>query len=547
MGKNRFRVLLTGWIIIMLLSLTSLVRADTPPQDERATGNLDSFADVVVGVPAEDWTTTTTIVNVGITQVLYGGEGGVPDQYGDLWQQGFGGLPGSMEAGDQLGQALAAGDFNGDGLMDLAIGIPYQDVGGLLNAGMVQVLYATENGLSPIDSATFTQNDVGAASEANDLFGQELAAGDFNGDGIDDLAVGVPMEDVVVGLINTVNAGAVNILFGSYTGLGVTYQSLSQVTTSAELTTDDQFGYALAAGDFDNDGYDDLAVGIPFEDDEVSGETNCGSVEIVFGSATLLNVDPPQILFQGGDLENAREDGDNFGWSLASGYFNGDAYCDLAAGVPGEEPGTHYTNSGGVHVLYASADAFDPMHSDYFWTRYDTDVAGEIQDFAYFGEVLAAGDFDGNGMDDLAIGTPYDDYGVIANAGSVHIMYGGASGGLSDWNDRVWYQGDYINTAVEADDNFGWALATGDVDDDGFEDLVIGVPYESIGSINNAGMIHIFYGDSWGIPTNPRYQNFHQDKGLIENSAEADDRFGWSLAVMQMKGGFTFLPLAIKP
>jgi hypothetical protein len=60
-------------------------------------------------------------------------------------------------------------------------------------------------------------------------------------------------------------------------------------------------------------------------------------------------------------------------------------------------------------------------------------------------------------------------------------------------------------------------------------------------------MIHIFYGDSWGIPATPRYQNFHQNKGLVDNEAEADDRFGWSLAVLPMQGSISFLPLAVNP
>jgi hypothetical protein len=87
-------------------------------------------------------------------------------------------------------------------------------------------------------------------------------------------------------------------------------------------------------------------------------------------------------------------------------------------------------------------------------------------------------------------------------------MYGGNSSGLSDGDDRVWYQGSYFNTLPETNDRFGYTLAAGDVDGDGYDDLVIGTPYEHIGSTGDAGMVQIFYGASFGIPAQPRYQNF---------------------------------------
>ncbi len=533
-------VCVLAWVLIGGLSQS--VQAGEPVRRRMATGNDDDYGDLVVGVPGEDWSSTT---DAGIVHVLYAGESGIPTQAGDLWRQGSGGVPGTTDMWDAFGTALAAGDFNGDGMTDLAVGATGESVDGEANAGMVQILYAAPEGLTSTGNAVITQDDLDAKAERNDAFGQVLAVGDFNRDGYDDLAVGVPLEDVYVHPDDVVDAGSVNVLYGSAAGLGTDYnQSVSEYRLGTDYQTGDQFGAALAACDFDGDGYDDLAVGVPGED---FGYDDIGAVQILFGSAGRLIVDDSQVLLQGvNGLDNVAEAGDHFGRSLAAGRFDGDGYCDLAVGVTGEEPGTHYTDSGAVHVLYASASGFAPPDRDWLWSRYDTDVAGEIQDEAYFGRVLAAGDFDGDGLDDLAIGTPYDDVSGHADAGSVHVMYGSATNGLSDWSDRVWYQGGYINTAVETNDRFGWSLATGDLDDDGCDDLVIGTPYEHIGSVGDAGMVQVFYGKAAGIPAQPRYQNLHQDRDTIQDTVEGDDRFGAAVVVLRAAPRRVYLPLVTK-
>jgi hypothetical protein len=156
---------------------------------------------------------------------------------------------------------------------------------------------------------------VGSAAEDTDLFGDALAAGDFNNDSFADLAVGASNEDV--GAIQ--GAGAVNVLPGSaglLAGVGSQFinQNSSGVGSAAEPF--DSFGFALTAADFDNDAFADLAVGVPFED--VGSLLEVGAVNVLYGSAGLLVGVGSQLFTQDSPgVGSSAEDGDVFGWALA--------------------------------------------------------------------------------------------------------------------------------------------------------------------------------------------------------------------------------------
>jgi FG-GAP repeat len=186
------------------------------------------------------------------------------------------------EAGDKFGTALAAGDLNGDGKADLAIGAPGESIGTVANAGSVVVFLGSATG--PVATgAAFNQDNAGDKAEPNDQYGAALAAGNFFGDAKAELAVGVPGESPGT---KTQTAGEVNVGKWGTSGLVagvVLYQSSTGVGADE---TGDRFGAALAAGNVTGDAKDDLVVGSPGE--AIGDATTTGAVTVHPGGASAF-------------------------------------------------------------------------------------------------------------------------------------------------------------------------------------------------------------------------------------------------------------------
>jgi hypothetical protein len=507
--------------------------------------NGDGRDDLAIGVPGENRVPGES-EGAGAVNVLYGSSNGLSatsprsDQF---WTQNSADINDASEVDDTFGSSLASGDFNGDGRDDLAIGVPGESVNSQPFAGGVEVIYGSSNGLSatsPRPDQFWTQNsaDVNGASEIGDSFGFSVTSGDFNADGKDDLAIGVPNES---------EGGAVNVLYGSSNGLSATSPRADQFWTqnTADVNdvseTGDDFGNSLTSGDFNNDGKDDLAVGVQGESLSVE-KSNAGAVEVIYGSSSGLSATSPRAdQFWTQDTANVDDvaERDAFGWSLTSGDFNGDGKDDLAIGARWEKLDFD-SEAGAVQVIYGSSSGLSATspRGDQFWTQDTPDVNDVAESEDQFGFSTSAGDFNGDGKDDLAIGVWDEDVdiggGDVDEAGGVEVIYGSSSGlsATSPRADQFWTQDSAnIDDVPERPDEFGSAVYSGDFNGDGKDDLAIGVPQEDVGSISSAGAVEVIYGSSSGLSaTSPRADQFWtQNSADVNDVTESGDHFGRAL------------------
>lgn len=409
----------------------------------------------------------------------------------------------------EFGAALAAGDFDGDGFDELAVGSPNATVtyngADVATAGAVTVwkyiptctCWDLDETISQADTTSF------ASPEAGDAFGSVLVAGDFNGDGRDDLAVGTPAEAIGA----TSAAGVVQVFYGSDSMLAKSGSLGIRAGTggvSGTAGSGDLMGIALAVGDFDGDAFPDLAIGAPGR--AVGGISAAGQVHILRGTAGGLTTVGQQLVSES-SLGATVAAQDRFGAALAAGNFDeaglscviGDCYVDLAVGVPGKTVQS-VSAAGEVLVLDGGSGGIQATG----WTALtQSGNGGALETNDRFGSVLAAGflhrgpgGFLGGTVSDLAVGVPYEDFGSgLTNNGYVHLFFGALGGINTDQPVQAFGESAGFRIAPAGDDDI-WssALAIADIDADGQGDLVIAAPGKRISGLADAGAVAVLYG-----------------------------------------------------
>lgn len=414
-------------------------------------------------------------------------------------------------------------DFDDDGHNDLAVGVPGED-----NRGAVNIEFHDGN-FPHVPAIIYPPGDVEGGSD----FGAALSCGDFNHDGVADLAVGAPQARP---------GGRVYIYWGHADRPLKSYVWFSQNNSHVPGTASpgEWFGFALAAGDFDADGRDDLAVGIPRDSD---AEKQGGSVAVVYGSAAGWQNGPlgPVSLLTGGYKENPLETSRQlFGSSLAVASLVAGGGDDLAVGAPATHvPGDGVNckwecilSAGRVYVFRSQVDSLLP----YQMLEASDFAAPAGQAFAYFGTSVAAGDFDGSGSVGLAIGAPDHDVPGASYAGLVYVARGSGAGPIPEY-DGILEQSD-AGGAVESGDRFGTALAAGDFDVDGVDDLAVGTPGEDVrvGAYDavDAGAVFVTYGSTSSSNYWKGHRILVQGAHGLAGSPERHDYFGGALAVLPL-------------
>ncbi len=355
--------------------------------------------------------------------------------------------------GDEYGSAVTTVDFNADGYPDLVVSAPAADDAGT-SSGAVYIYYG--------GPAADTIADLKLVGTASSFFGKALAsAGDFNNDTYEDLLVGAPFYDIPAS-----SAGAVFLYYG-----GPNPDTVVDYIFTGEAASD-YFGISVAGvGDFNNDTYADIAIGAYKAD--WGSFSNSGKVYIYYGG--------PSPDFTVDRILVGNNDGERFGYALAGADFSGDGFTDIAVGAYSYDD--TYLNQGRIYVFYGGSSTD---------TVVDMTITGDSAGYK-FGWSLASGRINNDSFFDLIMGT--DGYSIDTFPTGKMYLYHGGSGfdAIADYSyslERT--QMDYL----------GFSVAGGvDINEDGAEDLLAGMPGNDDGASEAGGAVFFHGGASESVDT----------------------------------------------
>ncbi|MDX3278367.1 FG-GAP repeat protein [Streptomyces scabiei] len=422
-------------------------------------------------------------------------------------------------AGSAAAATTVRFDFNGDGYLDIAVGMPDSTVKGKAKAGYVSVIYGGSG--APYQShGEIGQDEPGipGTPEAGDRFGSSVTPVDVDGDGDFELAVGASGESLTSDQYK--DEGIITVL--DYSNGDI------KGTTVARGTTEySGIGSTVAAGDYDGDGDADLAYGENSEEDgtlrfrpgPLTSDRVAGTSlrRYSMGGRTL---DLATGDFDGDGRDDlattwrALEDSGTFitrwndraepaqwwsdpdrGSALAVADFDRDGTDDLAVGPvqPNSESDTTHCQDrlGGAVLLFKGSKSTAFGTENECFTQSSPDVGGNAEEGDDFGAALAAGDLNGDDLPELVVGVPGEDVGTLKDAGGYVVLNGtehGLRGGLARSQSTPNMQG-----AAEAGDRFGAQVAVGDYNSDGLRDTAVSAPGENAGGPTSGGV--------WFVPS----------------------------------------------
>ena len=417
---------------------------------------------------------------------------------------------------DTTSGVVNVGDVNDDGIDDFAIGAPTGEPLSRSEAGIVYVIFGQAGVVSSaVDLLTFTSGNEGFrifGAEADDLCGFSVSrAGDINDDGIDDLIIGCLQANPS----SRADAGAAYVIFGHSMSTAFTDLDLASFTSGVNgfmimgAVMDDFLGRAVSgAGDFNDDGIDDVIVGAigtaPFS------RGTAGAAYIVYGhtTATAFTDIDLSSLTAGATSQGLRiagaASGDRCGISVSgAGDVNNDNIDDVVVGCRYSDLLSR-SNAGAAYIIYGkSAGIINIDLASATLSGYGGRVLQGAVSLDYFGSsVSLAGDVNGDSIDDVVVGAYGGDPSGRSSAGITYVVFGSTvSGTTVVTTDMASFvsgtsTGFMILGAVASDNSGGFVSAAGDVNADGFDDVIVGAEFSDPESRSNAGSAYIIYGRS---------------------------------------------------